>query len=121
MLVRFSESRAALQKGTKNNANEFYKSETCLMYEDFLNSLIEFCFSNIFVGCNFNRLNTVLNILFLCFENIRDLSFNTEKTNYYWNKFLIALDSSYEENKELAILLSGKLNFSFLDAAVSLF
>lgn len=115
MLVRFYDSRTGLRK-IKNNS-EIAKEN--VQYDEFLYFLVEFCFANIFAGCNFNRLNTVLNILLVCFETIKDMSFKPEHTNYYWTKLLIALDSSYEENKELAVVLSKKLDFSSLDAAVS--
>lgn len=121
MLLRFSESRATLKKITKKDKNPEEKIKSSVVYQEFLDSLVEFCFSNIFVGCNFYRLNMVLSILQLCFENIKDFSFDSTKSNYYCNKLLVGLDSTYEENKELCVFLFRHLNMDFIDAAVSNF
>lgn len=119
MLVRFTESGASLRKGGKSVAEKREKADYLVAYENFKNWLFEFCFSNIFPGANFNRLSTVLNILMLSFENIDNLEFSPGCVNYYWKKILTVLESSYEENKEMAVKISRKLDCSQLDANVS--
>lgn len=78
-------------------------------YKDFQNWIIDFCFSNIFDGANFNRLNTVLNTLLYCLEYMGSIEIDHKHIKGYWSRILVALRSSYEENKVMAVTLAMKL------------
>ncbi|KAL0272341.1 UNVERIFIED_CONTAM: hypothetical protein PYX00_005354 [Menopon gallinae] len=107
MLARFADSLVVIRRKQTTSPDSVEDSSN---YKEFQLWIVDFCFNNIFDGANFNRLNTVLCTLLYCLEYMGNIQIDEKRVTEYWNRILVALRSTYEENKVMAVKLASKLN-----------
>lgn len=121
MLQRWLDGLAAAVRNTKVPSD---KTEIEKSYYDLYTWLIDECYRNIFTGANSCRMSTVLSILMSCQElmSVSKVQHSCFKQLYhvkYWEKIMVCLSNSYEDNKIIGYKLAAGFDVSQLKFDVS--